>query len=134
VLEVKGGWDVVGQQGAEVDLVNTGLEHAALNVKDLFLEFKELLAVLLLLMLLDGTSIFTFALVLGPVTNEGALLTALDLERDVGSVAWLHDFEVDQTSDLVAWFVEGVGGLELNLTLGERTSGVREEKCHLKTL
>jgi len=37
VLEVKGGRNVGGQEGVEVDLVNTRVEDAALDFKDLVL-------------------------------------------------------------------------------------------------
>ena len=46
----------------------------------------------------------------------------------MGSLDGLHDFEVNDTSDHVAWLVEGALSLQLDLSLGELTPFVGEEK------
>ena len=117
MLEVEGGGDVVGEFGLEVNLVNTWLEHTALDVEHAVLVLKEFLAVLELVGVMDGL----IAILSGVVTDERALFSTFDLEFNVGCCNSLHNLEVDDTGDGVARLVEGVLGLELNLALGELT-------------
>ena len=70
-------------------------------------------------MALDPALVFAFALRLHPEADEGALLTTLDLQLDVRGLDSLGNLDVDQTLHCVAGLVEGVSGLQLNVTLGE---------------
>ena len=115
VLEVEGGWDVVGQLRLEFNLVDTWLEKAALDVKHTVLVLKELFAVLELISMMDS-----LVTILGRVMmDERAFLSSLELEFDVGGVNGLHNFQVDYTTDGITWLIEGVLRLELNSAFWE---------------
>ena len=130
VLEVQGRGDTVWQLGLECDLVDARLEHAVDDIKDLIFELEESLAVLQLLVTVHGS----VTVLLGPMADEGALLTTFDLQQDVRGLNSFHDLHVDNTIDSVAWLIEGVLRLELDLTLGEFTPTVGEEQGHVNTL
>jgi len=126
--KVEGGWDVVWQVGLELNRVDTGLEYAINNIEHAGLVLKELFGVLQLICMVDSPPILTCPCSGSVVTNEGALLTTLDLKLDMRGFDSLHDLHVDDTRDSVAWLVEWVLRLELDFPLGEFSSTVGEEK------
>ena len=115
MLEVEGGWDVVGQLRLEFNLVDTWLEKAALDVKHAVLVLKELFAVLELISMVDSLVTIRGRVMM----DERAFLSSLELEFDVGGVNGLHNFQVDYTADGITWLIEGVLRLELNSAFGE---------------
>ena len=130
VLEGEGGRELVGEVRRELHRVDARVQHATLDVEDVTLVFKELLAVLELVGVVDSARLITMLLRRGVMTDERGLLLTLELEGDVGGHDRLHDLEVDDTLYGVAWLVEGVLRLQLDLSLGETGSGIFEEKGH----
>ena len=129
VLEVQGGGNVVRKLCRELHLVDTRLEHAVLDLENVRLVLEELLGVFEPFVPLDGAVLAEeVALLLLPVAGEGDLLAALELELDVGALNGLHDLHVDHALDGVAWLVEGVLRLQLDLALGEGAATVREKE------
>ena len=118
---MKGRWNLLGQLSLEVNLIETGLKGTTLNIEDSVLIFKELLAVLALLVALLETSLIAILHSFLPVTMERALLSTFDLELDMGALDCLCNVEIDHTADCVTWLVEWVLSLQLDLTLGEFT-------------
>ena len=105
-------------------MIDTGLQDTPLDIKDTVLVLQELLGMLELLLTMDSS----IAILFGVVTNEGALLTALELKLDVRRMGWLHDLQVDNARHGVSWLVEGILGLQLDLAFRELAPFIREEK------
>ena len=127
VLESKRRWNLFRELRREANLVDAWLEHAISNLEDWLLELKELFALLQLLMMMLNLTIIIGS---RPVADERALLATLDLKLDVGAGNSLHDFDVDETTDSVAWLIEGMVGLHLDLALREVAAFVVEEEWH----
>ena len=115
MLELQGGRNIMWELRLEVNLVDTWLEHAALDIKHAVFVLEELFLVLELIGVVHG-----LVTVLGRVVaNETALLSTLDLKLNMRSLNCLHDLNVDHADDSVSWLVEGILGLNLDFTLGE---------------
>ena len=130
VLEGEGGRELVGEVRRELHRVDARVQHATLDHEDIALVLQERLVVLQLVGVSDLTHLTTTQLIRVIVADERGLLTSLELEGDVGGHDRLHDLEVDDTLDGVAWLVEGELRLQLDLSLGETGSGIFEEKGH----
>ena len=76
---MKGRWNLLGQLSLEVNLIETGLKGTTLNIEDSVLIFKELLAVLALLVALFEASLIAILNRFLPVTMERALLSTFNL-------------------------------------------------------
>lgn len=115
VLEVEGGGNVMGQLSLKVNLVDTWVKHAALDIEHAVLILEEFLAVLELVSVVNSL----ITILSRVMANERALLTTFDLELDMRGLNRLHDFHVDDTGHSVTWLVEGILRLELNSAFGE---------------
>jgi hypothetical protein len=128
ILELDGGWDCVWQDGLELNRVDAGLEHAVDNVKDAGSVLEELFRVFQQIRMVSCDSAIALSVLSGVVTNEGTLLTALDLKLDMRSFDSLHNLHVDDTGDSVARLIEWVLRLDLDFALREVCPFVGEEK------
>lgn len=128
LLEIEGRWNVVGQGGGEFDLVDAWVENATLDIEHAVLVLKELFAVLQLFVSFNRAGLVTMLLSLMPEADERALFATLEFKLNVRGFDGLHDLNVNDTFDHVAGLVEGALGLQLDLALGERASGIGEEK------
>ena len=124
VLEGKRRGKFARQLSREVDLVDTRLQDATLDIKHAVFVLEELLAMLELLLAMHRP----VTVLLRVVADERALFAALELQLDMRRMNWLHDLHVKHASHLVAWLVEGILRLKLDLALGEFTPLVREEE------
>jgi len=70
VLKVERRRDALGQSSLELNLVNTRLQHATLDVKDTVLVLKELFGMLHFLVSLDSACLVSVALSLVPEADE----------------------------------------------------------------
>ena len=124
VLEGKRRGKFVRQLSREVNLIDSWLQDASLDIKHAVFVLEELLAMLELLLTIHRP----VTILLRVVADERALFAALELQLDMRCMNWLHDFHVKHASHLVAWLIEGIFSLQLDLTLGEFTPLVREEE------
>ena len=119
VLEVERRWDVLWEHSLELHLVKTWLQSTVGDLENRHFVFEELFLVLQLVGVVLNVRLSIAHVSCGVVSNERALLAALNFKFNVVCLDGLHDLNVDNALNRVARLVERLGSLQLDLSLGE---------------